>query len=131
MQIRIRAWRSDEAHTLQALADDVDVARWMSGFPTPYTKRDAENWIAAAATHDPPHFFAIEADGVVVGGAGLEPRDGTHRGVAILGYWLGKDYWGRGIASAVVGMLVERDGTPCDELVFGRLLTAGHRSDNE
>jgi len=37
-----------------------------------------------------PEFFAIEVNGVVVWGAGIEPRDDTHRGVAIVGYWLGK-----------------------------------------
>lgn len=105
--VKIRPWRREDAPALQALADHIDVARWMSGFPHPYTRNDAEEWTAKAALQHPPQFFAIEVDGVIVGGAGLEPRDGSHKGVVILGYWLGRAYWGRGIANAVVSMLVE------------------------
>ncbi len=163
-QILIRPWRIEDAAALQALANDHSVARWMTeAFPHPYLKQDAEDWVATASSHLPPRFFAIEVDGALVGGAGLEPREGSHRDVVILGYWLGRVYWGRGIATAAVNMLselafasgfrriealvfepnvgsarvlekcgfalegrlqasyVERDGTPGDELVYGKL----------
>lgn len=67
MNVNIRPWSIDEASTLHALADDVDV-----------------------------------------GGAGIEPRGGSHAGVATVGYWLGKAYWGRGIATAALRKVVER-----------------------
>lgn len=166
MRVTIRPWRADEASTLQALADDPDVSRWMTAsFSSPYTLADAERWLANVVKHDPPQLFAIEADGVVVGGGGVEPREGSHEGVAVVGYWLGKRYWGRGIATRALELLterafatgyrraeanvfapnkasarvlekcgytlearlrasyVQRDGTPCDELIYGRLKT--------
>ena len=57
---------------------------------------------------EPACFFAIEVDGKLVGGAGLQPQHGSHAGVVVLGYWLGRDYWGRGIATEAVKILVEQ-----------------------
>lgn len=162
--ISIRPWRTDDAQTLHELADDAAVARWMSGFPHPYPLTLAHQWLADAVKHDPPQFFAIEFDGIPVGGGGIEPLEGTRSGVAILGYWLTEPYWGRGIATAALQLLVDRafadgyrrlqahvyapntasarvlekcgftlearlrqsyldrDGKPCDELIYGRLV---------
>jgi len=160
----IRPWELKDTATLQNLADDVDVVRWMSGFPHPYTINEAERWLGEAVQHDPPQFFAIENEGLVVGGGGIEPAEGARSGVAVVGYWLTPSAWGRGIATEALRLLVERafkdgyrrlqahvfapniasvrvlekcgftlearlcesyvqrDGTPCDELIFGLVL---------
>jgi RimJ/RimL family protein N-acetyltransferase len=41
----------------------------------------------------------------VVGGIGLERKSDVERCSAEIGYWLGEDVWGRGIATAAVGAL--------------------------
>jgi len=108
MHVTIRPWRQSDAQRLHELADDPEVVRWMSEIPSPYTMEIAQSWIASAARDNPPKFFAIELDGIVVGGAGIEPRIGSHRaGVAIVGYWLGRAYWGRGIATEAVRQIVK------------------------
>lgn len=84
----------------------------MSAFPYPYTLDDANEFLARATSLRPAQFFGIEADELLVGGAGLEPCSGSRAGVAILGYWLSPSHWGRGIASDVVRLLVARGFSP-------------------
>jgi len=46
--------------------------------------------------------FAIEVDGEAVGGIGLVLHQDIERCSAEIGYWLGQDYWGRGITGAAL-----------------------------
>lgn len=90
------------------------VARWMARrFPHPYTRSDAEEWIASAPSRAAGSSFAIEVDGALAGGIGFEPLSGERSGTATFGYWLGRDYWGRGVATDAAQMLSDhalRDG---------------------
>ncbi|MGC1380223.1 MAG: GNAT family protein [Candidatus Baltobacteraceae bacterium] len=105
---RLRPYRLTDAPALQALADDFLVARWMtSRFPHPYTQRDAEEWVARAVGGTRGHNVGIEVDGHLAGGAGIEPCDGEQRGVGVFGYWLGRAYWGRGIATDAARTLAD------------------------
>ena len=45
----------------------------------------------------------VEADGEVVGNVLSWEQDGRQ----LVGYWLGREFWGRGLATAAVGELVE------------------------
>jgi RimJ/RimL family protein N-acetyltransferase len=97
---RLRQYREDDARTLVRLADDFEVARWMSQrFPHPYTIDAARAWLAKAVLEAPVDNFAIEVDGALAGGAGVHPHTGERHGVAEFGYWLARAYWGRGIAT--------------------------------
>ena len=108
MKVQLRPWRRGDETTLQSQANDALVSRWMlRRFPFPYTLDDAKSWIESCGKHEPAEHFAVEADGMVVGGAALQPRlDGTHDGVAIIGYWLGREYWRLGIATEIVKLLI-------------------------
>jgi RimJ/RimL family protein N-acetyltransferase len=103
---RLRPYRSGDACALRAVADDFEVARWMvRRFPHPYTLRDAEEWIAIAMADSRGQILAIEVDGAIAGGIAVEPFGGERTGTALFGYWLGRAYWGRGIATEAALML--------------------------
>jgi RimJ/RimL family protein N-acetyltransferase len=103
---RLRAYRVDDAQRLAEIAGDFAVARWMTAsFPHPYTLEAAHAWAANAARETPIDTFAIEVDGALAGGAGIAPQCGEHLGVAEFGYWLGRGYWGRGIATEAARLL--------------------------
>lgn len=70
-----------------------------AGFPYPYTLDDARGWLAIATADDPPNHYVIEDGGAFAGAIGIIPLAGEHRGVALFGYWLGRRFWGRGLAS--------------------------------
>jgi len=105
----LRPYALADAEAVARLADDFAVARWMTAaFPFPYTLADARTWTAKATAEEPVDNFAIEAEGTLVGGAGLRPLAGECRGAAEFGYWLGRAYWGRGIATEAARLLVQR-----------------------
>jgi len=104
---RLRPYRTGDAPAISAVADDFMVARWMTrAFPHPYTQRDADRWIALAAGDTRGgRYYAIDVDGVLAGGIGVEPFGGERSGTAAFGYWLGHAYWGRGIATDAARVL--------------------------
>ncbi|HSZ58304.1 MAG TPA: GNAT family N-acetyltransferase [Tepidisphaeraceae bacterium] len=99
----IRTWRGGDENSLILHANDRDVSiELRDAFPYPYTRVDAENWIEYAATRTPSMSFAICLADQPIGGVGLKPREDIERCTAEIGYWIGRAYWGRGIATAVV-----------------------------
>lgn len=99
----VRHWRRTDVDSVAALANEWDIAKNLrDAFPHPYTRADAESWIAKATSGDVPQAFAIEVDGAAVGGIGFKMQTDIERCSAELGYWLGKPYWGRGLVTAAV-----------------------------
>ncbi|MBV8638761.1 MAG: GNAT family N-acetyltransferase [Candidatus Eremiobacteraeota bacterium] len=106
--LRLRPWRDDDVERLVEIANDADVARYMADrFPHPYTIEDARFWIALQDEFAAVNNFAIEVDGELAGGIGMDPLVGERRTGAHFGYWLGRAYWGRGIATAACAAFTE------------------------
>lgn len=105
---RLRAYRPGDEDAMRAAANDFMVARWMTQrFPHPYTLQHAERWIEMTSSGRHAHHFAIEVDGVLVGGIGFDTYEGEGGGVASFGYWLGRAYWGRGIGTDAARTLAD------------------------
>jgi RimJ/RimL family protein N-acetyltransferase len=99
----IRSWRPADAESLAREADNRNIWRTVRDrFPHPYTRADAEAWIDRATSGRPETQFAIDLGTGAVGGIGLELQEDVSRYSAELGYWLGEQYWGRGIMTAAV-----------------------------
>lgn len=109
----LRPWQPGDASALVRHANDRRVWEGLRDrFPHPYTRTDAEEWIAFAGKQQPPINLAIVVDDEPVGGIGIDPQDDVHRHTAELGYWLGAAVWGRGLATAAVrGMTSHVFGT--------------------
>jgi ribosomal-protein-alanine N-acetyltransferase len=102
----LRGWNLDDADSLQKHADNPNIAGFLlDRFPSPYTMDDAINWIKMMQDQDPMVIFSIVVDGKVVGGIGLELRNGVYRKAPLIGYWLGEEYWGRGIMPEAVKLV--------------------------
>lgn len=97
---RLRQWFGSDADPLVPLANDPYVARYLSRvFPQPYTRADADRWLREQADVETVGQFAIEVGGELAGGIGFIVGSGERAGTASLGYWLGKRFWGRGVAT--------------------------------
>jgi len=100
---RLRQWFSSDAELLVPLANDPYIARYLSHvFPQPYTRADADRWLREQVDAETVGQFAIEAGGELAGGIGFILGTRERVGTASLGYWLGKRFWGRGIATEAV-----------------------------
>ena len=77
-------------------------------FPYPYGIEQAHtflNWVTRQAS---PTVWAIEVGRQAIGGIGMELHTDVERVSAEIGYWLGKEYWHRGIATdALKGVTAE------------------------
>lgn len=99
----LRSWRLDDQASLARHARSDRIWRNLKDrFPRHYTLDDARRWLQAAVNQDPERALAIEVEGQAVGGIGIEPGTDVYRRSAEIGYWLGEDFWGRGIATEAV-----------------------------
>lgn len=99
----IRPWRLDDAESIARHANNRKV--WLTvrdRFPHPYTIQDAHEFLQRAITEQPELKFCIELEGAAVGGIGVHPGEDVHRHTATMGYWLGEEFWGRGIMTEAV-----------------------------
>jgi RimJ/RimL family protein N-acetyltransferase len=102
----IRHLHAGDARSLAEHANDARIAANLRDrFPHPYSRADADAFIAMAAAMVPRTFFAIAVDDRVVGGIGYTLHGDIERASAEIGYWLGVPFWGRGIATAAVTAL--------------------------
>ena len=112
----LRAPAPADAERIALLAGDFDVARMTTSMPHPFLRDHAEAFLARAGALDPSResLFAVDLDDQgLIGVVGFHPADRTDGGVETprhvgpeIGYWLGRPYWGRGLATeAVAGAL--------------------------
>jgi len=110
MEYGIRPWRLTDAAALAANLNDPMVQdNLRDGLPCPYTEEDARDYIGAMLSADPERVFAfaITADDVPIGSIGIFRQENIHSRTAELGYYIGRAYWGRGIATQAVGLACE------------------------
>ena len=104
----LREWRIEDAYALAKHADNPKIAANLrDGFPSPYTVREAENWINKVAFFGPHIFLAIEINKEAAGGIGIIFKDDVYRRNAEIGYWLSEKYWNLGIMTEAVDTLVD------------------------
>ncbi len=92
------------------LLNDPVVTRWTLRIPSPYTARDAAEFVRRARAHRRSGrilSFQIvrRRDGALLGGAGIHGIDRSN-GIGEIGYLIGRPYRGRGYATEAVGALV-------------------------
>jgi ribosomal-protein-alanine N-acetyltransferase len=96
--VRSWAWRDRDAIVKHANNRHV----WINlrdRFPHPYTVNDARRWLESVVDQKPETNFAIAVADEAVGGIGFTVQHDVARRSAEIGYWLGEEFWGRGIAT--------------------------------
>lgn len=99
----LRPWSVSDAPSLTIHANNPDIARNMrDGFPSPYTRDDADRFIAMAQNQQTAIMLTIEVEGEAVGGIGIHPFSDVYCRTAEIGYWLSPVFQGRGIVTDAV-----------------------------
>ena len=95
----LRPFQVDDVADALAYRDDVEFARFLPHIPQPFTRRDAEAFVALniAVECERSPTFAVVLDGKVIGTVNLEV-DAEAR-TAMLGFAIGRVWWGQGIAT--------------------------------
>ncbi len=96
----IRNWREDDLDRLVRLADNRKI--WLAlrdRFPSPYTRDAGKEWLGVVLAASPPTTFVIAVEDQLAGSIGIIPGTDIYARTAEVGYWLGEEYWGRGLAA--------------------------------
>ncbi len=92
----LRPLRGADATAIASQINDLDITRWLTTVPHPYTLADAESFLANLNETSSEHFGITFKDALI----------GVVSNAKQLGYWLAKPHWGYGFmteaASAVV-----------------------------
>ncbi|MEO8447958.1 MAG: GNAT family N-acetyltransferase [bacterium] len=100
------------------LLNNKNIEKWLLMIPSPYTNDDADFWIKKCQNDyggNRDFAYAIENDGIHVGGIGLHRR---HQHSAEVGYWMGEEYWGKGYATEALNKILD---IGFNELKFDRI----------
>ena len=88
--ITLRAKGRDDVDTLVAICQDPEISRW-TRVPSPYTREDAEGWIAAAELDRQAglgiDWLAVDEQGEVVASIAVQ-HIRPDEGVGEIGYWV-------------------------------------------
>lgn len=109
-QVRLRRWRREDAAAVyRAVRESLDhLAPFMPWAVDGYSEADAADFVATSERewrHGESFGYAIvDVDGELLGSISLMTRIGDD-GLEI-GYWLGKPYTGRGLATRAAALLV-------------------------
>jgi 8-oxo-dGTP diphosphatase len=105
----LRPLAAGDAAALHRLVNDWEVAKNLARVPFPYSRDAADEWIprtleqlAAGEAWNLAVVSAEDGAETLIGLVGLR-RTGARE--ASLGYWVGRRYWGQGVAPEAVGKL--------------------------
>jgi ribosomal-protein-alanine N-acetyltransferase len=97
----VRSWRADDLPAIVHHANNREVARQLRDrFPHPYEASHALGFLQWVGQQPVETVWAITVEDNPVGGIGLQLGQDIERVSSEIGYWLGQDYWGRGLATA-------------------------------
>ncbi len=109
-RLTLRPLAPADAEALHRLVNDFEVTRNLAVVPFPYPRDLADRWIASTARElADGHAYQLAITGqegaeemlVGVVGVRLDAKTRTGR----LGYWVGRQFWGHGVASEAAGRL--------------------------
>ena len=89
----LRPFRNADADEFARLSGDWAVASMTSDIPYPFSPAQAVGWLKPVRGEVR---FGVELEGRLIGGVGFYRRPS---GVAELGFWLGRPWWGYGYAT--------------------------------
>ena len=103
----LRQWKIEDADDLVEGLNNINVTKWMSHTPNPYTKKDALEFINKSI-NDKLYNFAIvlKENNKVIGGTQLRNID-LVQGTASGGIWINEKYHGHGYGREAWGARIE------------------------
>lgn len=110
MKFELKNWDEKYIKDVAKHANNEKIASKLRDvFPYPYTYEDAEWYVKDCILNEGNNNItrAIVINGEAVGSIGVFVMDDVYKKSAEIGYWLGEDYWGKGIMSEAVNIIIK------------------------
>lgn len=101
----LRSWVKNDAESLAKYADDRAI--WLNmrdEFPNPYNIKDADTFIVNANHNTNIIHLAIANKQESVGSISLLINNDIRRYSGVLSYWVGRKFWGQGLATDAISI---------------------------
>lgn len=107
-EIALIGMEHGHAKEIARLLNDAEVHRYLSGIiPFPYTEADARSFITAVLEPGSPFkSMTVTYRGRIAGIAGYQSAGPDKEHVAVAGYWFGREFWGLGIATQALRLVI-------------------------
>lgn len=109
MTVVLRKWKKSDAAGLAKIANNKKI--WdnvRDRLPHPYTKKDAKEWLTLVKKQkEPATTLCVEVDGELAGSIGITVQEDVFRKTAEIGYFVGEEYWGKGVATEAIRQMVD------------------------
>lgn len=130
-RITLRPWREEDAEVMFRWASNPAVGP-IAGWPAHRSVEESREIIRTVFSAPETYAIVLKESDEPIGAAAIKSGEGVSPslqgyGDAELGYWLAEPFWGRGIMTEVVGVLIER---AFGELGYDRLW-AGYYEGND
>ena len=104
----LREWRLSDAVSLAENANNINIWNNMrDALPHPYSEEDGKQFIEMALSMPKPAtYLTIAVEGKAVGSIGITLHSDIERISAEMGYFIGENYWNRGIMTEAVKQMV-------------------------
>ena len=103
MEFTLRKLTLDDAKDLAKAANNPNVSRYLRNvFPYPYSLHDTIDFINFATDNEDELIYGITIDGKASGCVCARFGKDVFEKSFSLGYWLGEEYWGKGIMTTVI-----------------------------
>ncbi|MFQ6791467.1 MAG: GNAT family N-acetyltransferase [Thomasclavelia sp.] len=110
MNCVLKKWDlSDAKDLVKILSDKRILDNLRDGIPYPYTLQDGKEFITSIlqANENNTFAFAITIDNKVIGSITVFRQENIHNKTGELGYYLAREYWGKGIMTKAVNQICE------------------------
>ncbi|KAI8899027.1 acyl-CoA N-acyltransferase [Globomyces pollinis-pini] len=125
MNIQLRALLSSDVNQIQYICNNQKVTQFLGdNYPFPFTIKDAKQLLVNMVNSK--NVRGIIVDDVLAGCIGVKEHEGNLAHILELGFYLGEDYWGKGIMARIIPMFLNEHVTvhfPTIHRITARALT--------
>ena len=108
-RIILRPWRESDAEALFKYASDPEVGP-RAGWPPHKSVEDSLEIIRTVFNNPTTWAIVLKETGEPIGAMGYLPCEGNNlpsrEGEPLVGYWIGKPYWNKGICTEALAMMI-------------------------
>ena len=108
MHFELKKLKKSDAKSYSKQINNPSVIRFLrDGICSPYSEHEAEQYIAYLNSVDERKEFVrgIFVDNKAIGAVALSRRDNVYEQNAEIGYWIGEEYWNRGIMTEALKLM--------------------------